>query len=116
MFPEDKLWLPPFSPRDQKRLLSPRRKKWQWVGFSEKTLWDWLQLLGILAIPLVLALGTLWFSTQQSQLSVALLKKQHDTALAMSQQQRDTALALAKDQQREATLNTYLDRLSELLL
>src|SRR5215469_7798936 len=116
MFPEDKLWLPPFSSRDQKRLPSPRRKKWKRVGFSEKTLWDWLQLLGLLAIPLVLALGTLWLSAQQSQMSVALLKKQQDTALAMSQQQRDTALALAKDQQREATLNTYLDRMSELLL
>jgi Pentapeptide repeats (8 copies) len=34
----------------------------------------------------------------------------------MSQQQRDTARAIAEDKQREATLNTYLDRMSELLL
>jgi hypothetical protein len=116
MLTEDKLWLPPLSPRDQKRLLSFRRKKWKWSGFSEKTLWDWLRLLGVLAIPLVLALGTLWFSAQQSQMSDATMKNQHDTALTISQQQRDTALAIAKDQQRENTLNTYLDRMSELLL
>jgi len=47
-------------------------------------LWNWLQLLGVLAIPLVLVLGTLWLGTQQSQMSEALLKNQHDTALAMS--------------------------------
>ncbi len=116
MLTEDKLWLPPLSPRDQKRLASFRRKKWKWLGFSEKTLWDWLQLLGVLAIPLVLALGVLWFSAQQSQMSDAMIKNQHDTALAISQQQRDTARAIAEDQQREATLNTYLDRMSELLL
>jgi hypothetical protein len=90
MLPEDKLWLPPLSPRDQKKLLPPRRKKWKWLGFSEKTLLDWLRLLGVLAIPLVLALGTLWFSAQQRQMSDAMMKNQHDTALAMSQQQRDT--------------------------
>ena len=116
MLTEDTLWLPPLSPRDQKRLASFRRKKWKWLGFSDKTLWNWLQLLGVLAIPLVLALGVLWFSAQQSQMSEALIKNQHDTALAISQQQRDTARAIAEDQQREATLNTYLDRMSELLL
>jgi len=88
----------------------------KWVGFSDKTLWNWLQLLGVLAIPLVLVLGTLWLGTQQSQMNDALLKNQHDTALAMSQQQRDTEQAIAEDQQREATLNTYFDRMSALLL
>jgi hypothetical protein len=116
VFSEDKLWLPPLSPQDQKRLASLRRKKWKWLGFSDKTLWNWLQLLGVLAIPMVLVLGTLWLGAQQSQMSEALLKNQHDTALAMSHQQRDTEQAIAEDQQRETTLNTYLDRMSALLL
>jgi hypothetical protein len=93
MLPEDKLWLPPLSSRGQKKLSYLRRKKWKWLGFSEKTLWDWLQLLAVLAIPLVLALGTLWFGAQQRQMSDAMMKNQHDTALAMSQQQRDTVNA-----------------------
>src|SRR5215472_5810613 len=116
VFSQDKLWLPPLSPRDKKRLASLRRKKWQWVGFSDKTLWNWLQLLGVLAIPLVLVLGTLWLGTQQSQMSEALLKNQHDTATSMSQQQRETEQAIAGDQQQETILNTYFDRMSGLLL
>jgi hypothetical protein len=33
---------------------------------STKTLWDWLQLLGILAIPVVVGLGTVLFTTPNS--------------------------------------------------
>jgi hypothetical protein len=36
-----------------------------WTGFKDKTLWGWLQLLGALAIPLVLAIVGFWFTTQQ---------------------------------------------------
>jgi len=34
---------------------SRRTKLWAWTGFGEKKLWDWLQLLSALAIPVVLA-------------------------------------------------------------
>ena len=69
--------------------------KW---GFSDKTGWEWLQLLiqllAALAIPIAIALGTQWFSYQQNQ----------------------TSLQVAQDQQRETTLETYLDRMSDLML
>ncbi len=61
---------------------------------SAKTLWDWLQLLGVLAIPAVVGLGTVWFTAQQGKV-------------------RD---AENKDNQREAALRTYIDKMSELLL
>ena len=32
-----------------------RNARWRWTGFTGKTLWDWLQLLSALAIPVVLA-------------------------------------------------------------
>jgi hypothetical protein len=38
-----------------------------WTGFGNKTLWDWLQLLSALAIPVVLAAAGLWFTAQQDQ-------------------------------------------------
>jgi hypothetical protein len=38
-----------------------------WTGFGERKLWDWLQLLGTLAIPVVVAVATAWFSAQQSR-------------------------------------------------
>src|SRR5919112_3039404 len=34
------------------------KRLWGWTGFGEKKLWDWLQLLGTLAIPVVVALAT----------------------------------------------------------
>lgn len=31
--------------------------RFDWTGFKGKTLWDWLNLLGVLAIPVVVGLG-----------------------------------------------------------
>src|SRR5713101_4972460 len=59
-----------------------------------KNLWDWLQPLGILAIPVEVGVGTVWFTTKQGQVSDA----------------------TNKDNQREAALQTYIDNMSELLL
>ena len=73
--------------------------RFDWTGFngnnkSGKTLWDWLQLLGVLAIPVAVALGTAWFTTKQGQES----DKEN------------------KDNQHEAALQAYIDKMSELLL
>lgn len=68
--------------------------KLTWTGFFNKTLWDWLNLLGVLAIPAVVGLGTIWFTRQQGKVSNA----------------------ENKDNQRETTLQGYLDRMTELLL
>ncbi len=69
--------------------------RFDWTGFngnnkSGKTLWDWLQLL---FIPAILTLGAVWFTSRQN----------HD-------------LEIAADNQREAALQAYLDKMSELLL
>lgn len=68
--------------------------KWSGAGFSNKTVWDWLNLLAVLAIPVAVTLGTAWFTTKQGQL----------------------VDAENKDNQHEAALQTYLDKMSELLL
>src|SRR5260370_800896 len=79
---------------------------WDWTGFNErigpqaqqyqpeKSLWDWLQLLGSIAIPLVIGLGTAWFTKKYVQVSDA----------------------VNKDNQRESALQSYIDKMSELLL
>jgi uncharacterized protein YjbI with pentapeptide repeats len=89
---DSELWLPPLPPKDQKK--ANRRQKYQglvkWSGLPKKTLWDWLQLLSVLAVPVMIAAGTLWFSAQQSQ--------------------------IAQDQQQENAFQAYLDRMSDLLL
>ncbi len=70
--------------------------RFDWTGFngnnkSGKTLWDWLQLL---IVPLVLAIGGFWLSRMQK-----------------ATEQRSTT-----DNQREAELQAYIDKMSELLL
>jgi uncharacterized protein YjbI with pentapeptide repeats len=73
----------------------------KWTGFQGKTLWDWLQLFGILAIPLVVAGATLLFSIQQANLA---------------QQQHENDQKIALDQQRQAVLVKYQDDMRDLLL
>ncbi len=76
---------------------------WHWTGLvpeaSEpkqhaKALWDWLNLLGVLAIPVVVGLGAAWYTAQQGKVS-----------------HREN-----KDNQRQAALQAYIDKISELLL
>ena len=59
-----------------------------------KTLWDWLGLLGVLAIPVVVGFGAAWFTTQQGKVS-----------------DRENT-----DNQRKAALQKYIDKMAELLL
>src|SRR5256714_7192764 len=76
---------------------------WHWTGLvpetSEpkqhaKTLWDWLNLLGVLAIPVVVGLGAVWYTAQQGKVS-----------------DRENT-----DNQRETALQAYIDKMSELIL
>jgi uncharacterized protein YjbI with pentapeptide repeats len=70
-----------------------------------KTLWDWLQLLAALLVPVVVGFAGLTFTRKQSQTE----RKIADDRL---QEER----RLADDRQREAALETYFDRVSQLLL
>lgn len=72
--------------------------KWGWTGFLGKTLWDWLGLLAVLAIPIVVGLGVAWFTTK------------------FNEQQSRTERGIASDNQRQVVLQAYLDKMSELLL
>jgi uncharacterized protein YjbI with pentapeptide repeats len=66
-----------------------------------KSLWDWLQLL---FIPAVLTLGAVWITARQN----------HD--LEVSQRQYRTEREVAENNHQEAALQTYIDKMSELLL
>lgn len=59
-----------------------------------KTLWDWLGLIAALAIPVVVGFGAAWFTAQQGKVSA-----------------RENT-----DNQRAATLQAYIDKMSELLI
>ncbi|GAC1387221.1 MAG: hypothetical protein NVSMB33_16770 [Ktedonobacteraceae bacterium] len=84
----------------------------RWTGFSDRTVWDWLQLLAALAVPLAVAFGTIYFTYQQSQL----VDVQHRYEVEAANTQYQHNVQTADDQQQEATLNTYLNDISSLLL
>jgi len=71
-------------------------------GLRGKTLWDWLQLL---IIPAVLAVGGYGFTYTTS-------KNEQKSTQVRDQTERDITL----DDQREAALQAYIDKVSELLL
>jgi len=95
---------------------------WIWTGFIDyitppvpvkpqyqpqqyqrgKTLWDWLQLF---IVPIILAIGGFWFSQIQK----------HNEQKAIEQREKTDREAVSENQ-REAALQTYFDRMSELLL
>ncbi len=81
-----------------------------------KSLLDWLQLVGVLAIPIVVAAGTAMLTTRQTQISEANRKQQNDISEANRKQQHDTDVQIAEIQQQEEFLRTYFDKLSDLLL
>lgn len=62
-----------------------------WTGFQTKTLWDWMDLL---IIPIVLALG----------------------AFLLNRSERTAEREIAKDRQRELLFQSYLDKMSEMLV
>lgn len=61
------------------------------TGFEGKSLWDWMELL---IIPLVLAIGAFYLNSSE----------------------RNTEREIATDRQQEAALQSYLDRMADLLL
>jgi hypothetical protein len=70
------------------------RRLWAWTGFGEKQLWDWLQLLSALAIPVVLAVAGFWLSAQQDE-----------------RQRR-----MEDQRSQDETLAAYLDQMTRLML
>src|ERR671910_653905 len=75
-----------------------------WTGFSDKTFWDWLQLLSALAIPVVLAAAGFWFTVQQDQRQQLIEKQRAESAQEIEEQR-------AQDE----ALQAYLDQMSTLL-
>ena len=103
-----------------------------------KTLWDLLQLLGVLAIPVIVGFGAAWFTrTQQLRdQEHEKLQRERDQEAARIQHDRDQQLAeqraeserkaaeqqaelereITHDNQRETSLQAYIDKMSDLLL
>lgn len=105
---------------------------WDWTGFNggegpvtihvpardtvvppARTLWDWLQLL---IIPLVLAIGGLWFSQIQKDRELKAAELRVQTEREAAENRAQTEREIAQDNQQETTLQEYIDKMSGLLL
>src|SRR5436309_846716 len=110
MTTDNKLWLPSLSPKIQQRINKRRQPRWRnrgkgfvkWIGFSDKTLWD---IVGIIAIPVVIAIASMQFNAQQSEISSQASNRQYQTSLQ-----------IAKDQQQESAFEAYINDISNLML
>ena len=114
---QDKTDSKPTATEDVKWLVNRKSKLWvpkrkKQTGFKGKTLWDWLNLSGTLAIPIMVVLVTIGFGWWQ----VHLADTQHlnDINIAATRYANDQQLA--NDQQQETTLKAYLDDMTTLLL
>jgi uncharacterized protein YjbI with pentapeptide repeats len=121
MATEDKSQLSPFSSEDgkeaHKSLDRPSKNgtpsvSYKWTGLQGKTLWDWLKLLGGLAIPLVVVGATILFGMQQANLA----QQQHENDQKIANQQHAADKQSALDQQEATILQTYIDNIQDLLL
>lgn len=72
------------------------------TGFETKTLWDWMELL---VIPLTLLIG-----------GYILNRSERDVERQRAEDRANLEREIATDRQREAVLQSYLDRMAELLL
>ena len=82
-----------------------RSRLWEWTDFGEKTLWDWLQLLSALAIPVVLAVAGFWFTAWQGERQQAIEAQRANV-------ERDIEDQRAQDN----ALQAYLDQMTDLIL
>ena len=77
------------------------------------TLWDWLELL---IVPTILALGALWFNKTQKDTELYISQRARLADRENAEEARRTDQKIAENQQRQATLEAYYDRMTELLL
>lgn len=84
-------------------------KVWEWTGFGEKKLWEWLQLLSALAIPVVLTFAGFWFTSQQARHQQNIEERRAQAERKLEEQRaQDTALQSYLDQMGALTLNENL--------
>jgi len=93
-----------------------------WTGFGAydeetagpraKTLWDWL---GLLIVPSALAAGAYWLNRSQKETELKIAEKARKEDRDIAEKARATELQIADDQQKQATLEAYYDRMTNLL-
>jgi hypothetical protein len=77
------------------------------------TVWDIIQLT---LVPIVLSVGGLWFNREENNRAHALQKQREEEAQKLQRQQEAEAERAAAERLQDNTLQSYLDRMTDLLL
>jgi uncharacterized protein YjbI with pentapeptide repeats len=102
----------------------------QWTGFGAvpirrtdgpeiqpmKLLWDWLQLMSALAVPVVIAVAGFWFTTNQNAQQDKLENKRIAEAQKLADQRAQVDREIEEQRAQDEALQAYLDQMSQLLL
>jgi uncharacterized protein YjbI with pentapeptide repeats len=107
-------------------------------SFADKTIWDWLHLLGVLAIPVVLTVAGFWFTVDRAKLEREIEAKRSEAeqklenqraqqaqkienqraqqAQKIENQRAEAERELAKQRAQDEALQAYLSQMGSLLL
>jgi uncharacterized protein YjbI with pentapeptide repeats len=77
-----------------------------------KTLWDWLNLGGVLAVPITLAILAAWLQLKEQRRA----EQQADLEREIADKNRQQDLEIAQGTREEEALQHYLDRVSNLVI
>ena len=77
------------------------------------TLWEWLDLL---IVPLAVAIGAAIISYVQKRTELDIAKKAREEDGEIARQARESEQQIASDRLRQASLEGYYDRMTDLLL
>jgi len=86
---------------------------WPWVGLHGVTLYSWLQLL---IIPAVLAVAGYVINLTISRSDQEATEQRTQSEREATEKRTETEREIALDNQREAVLQSYIDKIAELLL
>lgn len=83
------------------------------MGFADKSLWDWLDLL---IVPAVLGLAAYGLNNAQRKAEMGVADQQRKEKQQIADQRRRVDQQIASERQWQATLEGYYDRMTNLLL
>src|SRR5215216_1358732 len=85
---------------------------WQEIAHF-KTLWDWL---GLLLIPLVLAIGGFFLTRSENRYALQLQARREEETRSIEEQRLLEARKIEEQRVQDTALQAYLDQMTELLL
>ena len=89
---------------------------WTLKEFSGKTVWDWLQLLSALAIPLVLAIAGFTIESRLAERQRQFETRRENEARELEDQRAEAEIELTEQRAQDEALQSYLDQMSELII